>query len=31
MFFEKPRALKQRHAELYAELADFYQQDPAAR
>jgi MtfA peptidase len=31
MFFEKPRALKRRHAELYAELADFYQQDPANR
>jgi Mlc titration factor MtfA (ptsG expression regulator) len=31
MFFEKPRALRQRHAELYAELAAFYKQDPAAR
>jgi MtfA peptidase len=30
MFFEKPRALKRRHAELYAELAAFYRQDPAA-
>jgi Mlc titration factor MtfA (ptsG expression regulator) len=30
MFFEKPRALKKRHSELYAELAAFYQQDPAA-
>ena len=30
MFFEKPRALKQRHSELYAELAEFYKQDPAA-
>jgi Mlc titration factor MtfA (ptsG expression regulator) len=29
MFFEKPRALKSRHAELYAELAEFYKQDPA--
>ena len=29
MFFEKPRALKRRHAELYAELAAFYAQDPA--
>jgi Mlc titration factor MtfA (ptsG expression regulator) len=29
MFFEKPRALKRKHAELYAELAEFYQQDPA--
>ena len=30
MFFEKPRALKKRHGELYAELAEFYKQDPAA-
>ena len=30
MFFEKPHALKKRHAELYAELAEFYRQDPAA-
>jgi Mlc titration factor MtfA (ptsG expression regulator) len=30
MFFEKPRALKRRHPELYAELAGFYKQDPAA-
>jgi len=30
MFFEKPRALKQRHRELYEELAAFYKQDPAA-
>ena len=29
MFFEKPRAMRQRHAELYAELAGFYRQDPA--
>jgi len=29
MFFEKPRALKRRHPELYAELAEFYKQDPA--
>lgn len=29
MFFEKPRALKRQHAELYAELAEFYKQDPA--
>jgi MtfA peptidase len=29
MFFEKPRALKRRHAELYAELVDFYKQDPS--
>lgn len=31
MFFEKSRALKARHPDLYAELAAFYQQDPAAR
>ena len=30
MFFEKPRALRQRHGELYDELAAFYKQDPAA-
>jgi Mlc titration factor MtfA (ptsG expression regulator) len=30
MFFEKPHALKRRHAELYAELAEFYKQDPAS-
>jgi Mlc titration factor MtfA (ptsG expression regulator) len=30
MFFEKPRALKRRHRELYDELAAFYKQDPAA-
>jgi Mlc titration factor MtfA (ptsG expression regulator) len=30
MFFEKPRALKRRHPELYQELAAFYKQDPAA-
>lgn len=30
MFFEKPRALKRRHPELYGELATFYRQDPAA-
>jgi Mlc titration factor MtfA (ptsG expression regulator) len=29
MFFEKPRALERRHPELYAELAEFYKQDPA--
>ena len=28
MFFEKPRALKERHPELYAQLAAFYKQDP---
>jgi Mlc titration factor MtfA (ptsG expression regulator) len=31
MFFEKPRKLKERHPALYAELAGFYRQDPAAR
>jgi Mlc titration factor MtfA (ptsG expression regulator) len=31
MFFEKPRALKQRHPQLYDELAGFYKQDPARR
>jgi Mlc titration factor MtfA (ptsG expression regulator) len=30
MFFEKPRALKRRHGDLYQELAAFYRQDPAA-
>ena len=30
MFFEKPRQLKNRHPELYAELAAFYKQDPAS-
>jgi len=29
-FFEKPRQLKRKHPELYAELADFYRQDPVA-
>jgi len=29
-FFEKPRQLKRKHAELYAELAEFYRQDPVA-
>jgi MtfA peptidase len=28
-FFEKPRALKKRHPELYLELQNFYRQDPA--
>jgi Mlc titration factor MtfA (ptsG expression regulator) len=27
-FFERPRALKHRHPELYRELADFFHQDP---
>lgn len=31
MFFEKPTQMKKRHSELYAELASFYGQDPAAR
>ena len=29
-FFEKPAALKRRHPALYAELASYYRQDPAA-
>jgi Mlc titration factor MtfA (ptsG expression regulator) len=28
-FFERPRALRERHPELYAELEQFYRQDPA--
>ncbi|MDB4933243.1 MAG: hypothetical protein JWP87_215 [Labilithrix sp.] len=31
MFFEKPKQLRKRHPELYAELAAFYKQDPAER
>ena len=31
MFFEQGPQLKRRHPELYAELAAFYHQDPAAR
>jgi len=31
MFFEKSRAMKQRHPDLYGELVAFYKQDPAAR
>jgi Mlc titration factor MtfA (ptsG expression regulator) len=27
-FFEKPAQLKQKHPDLYAELAEYYQQDP---
>jgi Mlc titration factor MtfA (ptsG expression regulator) len=30
-FFEEPGELRSRHPELYAELAEFYRQDPAAR
>jgi Mlc titration factor MtfA (ptsG expression regulator) len=30
-FFEKGAALQRRHPELYAELAKFYKQDPAAK
>ncbi len=30
-FFEKPLALRERHPELYAQLRDFYRQDPAER
>jgi Mlc titration factor MtfA (ptsG expression regulator) len=29
-FFERPRALRARHPDLYAELQRFYRQDPAA-
>ncbi|MEP7326853.1 MAG: M90 family metallopeptidase [Gemmatimonadota bacterium] len=29
-FFEKPQQLKEKHAELYARMAQFYRQDPAA-
>jgi Mlc titration factor MtfA (ptsG expression regulator) len=29
-FFEAPLALRQRHRELYAILADYFAQDPAA-
>lgn len=29
MFFEKPHALARKHPEVYAELAEFYKQDPA--
>lgn len=31
LFFERPRVLRRRHPDLYAELARFYAQDPAAR
>jgi Mlc titration factor MtfA (ptsG expression regulator) len=30
VFFEIPRELRKLHAELYAELSEFYRQDPAA-
>lgn len=30
-FFESPKALKERHPELYEELKKFYRQDPLAR
>ena len=30
-FFESPKALKEKHPELYAELKQFYHQDPLAR
>lgn len=29
-FFEKPRALQSKHPDLYKQLAEFYQQDPAS-
>ena len=28
-FFEKPSQLRSRHPDLYAQLKDFYRQDPA--
>ena len=28
-FFERPRELREKHRELYAELARFFRQDPA--
>lgn len=31
LFFERPRDMRERHPELYAQLAAFYAQDPAAR
>ena len=31
MFFEMPKALSEKHPELYAELKQFYRQDPLAR
>jgi Mlc titration factor MtfA (ptsG expression regulator) len=30
LFFERPRAMRKHHAELYEQLAEFYQRDPAA-
>ena len=30
LFFEKPRQLRDKHPELYAQLSAFYRQDPAA-
>ncbi len=30
-FFEKPRQLKSRHPELYAQMVSFFRQDPASR
>ncbi|MDH3583725.1 MAG: zinc-dependent peptidase, partial [Phycisphaerae bacterium] len=30
-FFEKPRQMAKRHAELYELLRDYYRQDPAER
>jgi Mlc titration factor MtfA (ptsG expression regulator) len=28
-FFERPRALKRKHPELYAQLQQFFKQDPS--
>ena len=30
-FFERPKALKEKHPELFEELKKFYHQDPLAR
>lgn len=30
LFFERPNAMKKQHPDLYAQLAKFYEQDPAA-
>lgn len=30
LFFEKPKQLKNKHPQLYSQLTEFYQQDPAA-
>jgi Mlc titration factor MtfA (ptsG expression regulator) len=30
-FFERPRELQRLHPDLYVQLKEYYQQDPAAR